>query len=759
MRWMIILAALLAVVTGMRAETVGLVLSGGGAKGIAHIGFIQALEDNDIPIDYVTGTSMGAIVGSLYSMGYTPAEMMELIKSRQFAYWSSGQIQEREKYRFVEPAESEQWLDLNLALKGGGGGMEQALPTRLINPLPMSWAFMTLYAGGMAACGRDFDRLMVPLRTVASDIYHHRPVVFSHGDLADAVRASMSFPMVFQPIEVDSMLLFDGGLYDVYPVDVMMRDFNPDRVIGVNVSSPDTKPGLNDLVGQLEDMITDDIDYPFPDDRGVNVRFHLDRFSLLDWGAADEIYDIGYKRGIALADSLRQRISARRTPARVADRRKQFRSLIPSIVIADVAVEGTTGDKSRYIKYLFESCRSDGDTTMTLDKARDGYYRVASTGRMRNLVPHVAYHPAGSCFSMTLHADVDNDFKVAIGGYLNSGAGSMLYLSGRYDPFSLGRVGGRIDGWIGANYMAVEAQGDINLATPVPSRLVLRGVVEQTRMMETETAFYDFKTPSFLRDTRYAVMPGIEMSTGQHGIASLSAGYMHKDTRYHSALPDDPAENGRSHFTHSVAAVDGRWSLSSLDNAAMPTSGVSVDATAGVTMGHRRLDPWRGNASSYNGTWLDLHASASGYFPVGQRFSIGVSGEGYYSTRPLVADYTASVVNARQFTPLDSRRYLFDPGLRANEWLAAGLHPVWKISGMLQLRGDAWLYMPVRSIDSTGDDEPVYSNAFNEVEFVGEISAGVKLPIGAVKAYCSYSTTSASHWVAGLSIGIPVTAR
>lgn len=110
---------------------------------------------------------------------------------------------------------------------------------------------MTLYAGGMAACGSDFDRLMVPLRTVASDIYHHRSVVFSHGDLADAVRASMSFPMVFQPIEVDSMLLFDGGLYDVYPVDVMMRDFNPDRVIGVNVSSPDTKPGSMILWGSL----------------------------------------------------------------------------------------------------------------------------------------------------------------------------------------------------------------------------------------------------------------------------------------------------------------------------------------------------------------------------------------------------------------------------------------------------------------------------------------------------------------------------
>ncbi|MDE7452384.1 MAG: patatin-like phospholipase family protein, partial [Paramuribaculum sp.] len=79
-------------VAGTRSQAVGLVLSGGGAKGIAHIGVIKALEENNIPIDYITGTSMGAIIGGLYACGYTPAEMLELIKSKDFEYWSSGKI-------------------------------------------------------------------------------------------------------------------------------------------------------------------------------------------------------------------------------------------------------------------------------------------------------------------------------------------------------------------------------------------------------------------------------------------------------------------------------------------------------------------------------------------------------------------------------------------------------------------------------------------------------------------------------------------
>ena len=91
--WVLFLVAAFAAHSAADArQSVGLVLSGGGAKGIAHIGVIQALEENDIPIDYVTGTSMGAIVGSLYAMGFTPADMMELITSREFGYWSTGTI-------------------------------------------------------------------------------------------------------------------------------------------------------------------------------------------------------------------------------------------------------------------------------------------------------------------------------------------------------------------------------------------------------------------------------------------------------------------------------------------------------------------------------------------------------------------------------------------------------------------------------------------------------------------------------------------
>ena len=100
------LSTLLTATAAERPQSVGLVLSGGGAKGIAHIGVIQALEDNNIPIDYITGTSMGAIVGGLYASGYTPAEMLELIGSKGFADWSTGKVDSDNTYYLLEPVRS-----------------------------------------------------------------------------------------------------------------------------------------------------------------------------------------------------------------------------------------------------------------------------------------------------------------------------------------------------------------------------------------------------------------------------------------------------------------------------------------------------------------------------------------------------------------------------------------------------------------------------------------------------------------------------
>ena len=282
----VIMICLSTFLSGLHAEEkIGLVLSGGGAKGIAHVGVIKALEENDIPIDYVTGTSMGAIVGSLYSCGWTPEQMLDLFTSKGFSYWSTGTIDRNLEYYFTTPAPTPKWVSLNINFRDTTNNIaSQIIPSSLINPIPMNLEFLRLYSPYSEQCKENFNNLFVPFRCVTSDIYHKHKIVCKDGSLGDAVRASMSFPLVFKPIEMDGVLVYDGGIYDNFPVDVMREDFKPDFIIGVSVSSADTKPIKNDIYSQLEDMIIQNNNYSLPAKEGVKIQVPVLNFAVLDFG-------------------------------------------------------------------------------------------------------------------------------------------------------------------------------------------------------------------------------------------------------------------------------------------------------------------------------------------------------------------------------------------------------------------------------------------------------------------------------------------
>ena len=160
-----------------QAQKVGLVLSGGGAKGLTHIGIIRALEENNIPIDYITGTSMGAIVGSLYAMGYSPDDMEALLKSEDFKRWYSGEVEEKYMYYFKKDLPN-----IRLSFRDSLNIKPQFLPTSVVDPIQMNLVFIDLYARATASCGGDFDKLFVPFRCIASDVYNKKQLVMRKGD-------------------------------------------------------------------------------------------------------------------------------------------------------------------------------------------------------------------------------------------------------------------------------------------------------------------------------------------------------------------------------------------------------------------------------------------------------------------------------------------------------------------------------------------------------------------------------------------------
>lgn len=222
---------------------VGLVLSGGGAKGVAHIGVLKVLEEAGIPIDYISGTSMGAIVGGLYAVGYSAHELDSMVRSQDWIFLLTDQV-ERPYRSYQSRINHEQYL---LSIPFSNPSREKLkLPAGMIRGQSVLNKFSDLTVGFHQVS--SFDSLPIPFACVAGDLEKGKEVVIRRGSLPLAMRASMAIPGVFSPVYQDSTTLIDGGIFNNFPVDVAI-DMGADIIIGVDLSTKGlNKPDYHSVV-------------------------------------------------------------------------------------------------------------------------------------------------------------------------------------------------------------------------------------------------------------------------------------------------------------------------------------------------------------------------------------------------------------------------------------------------------------------------------------------------------------------------------
>lgn len=327
---------------------VGLVLSGGGARGAAHIGVLKALEAQHVPIDAVAGTSMGAVVGGLYASGLSPAEIEALIDSPEWRSAFAERVPRRLE-SFRRKLEDERFLvKLPLGLNGG----RFRLPKGLVSPQAV--VQLLREATAHVATVRDFDRLPIPYRAVSTDLETGESVVLGSGDLVTAMRASSAAPGVFAPIELDGRWLVDGGLADNLPVEVA-RAMGVDVLIVVDVGFPlRSRQSLDSATNISSQMLSIMVR------RGSDAQrrqLRADDVLLAPaLGVEDSTFDLGITaRAIALGERVAQENAARLAAIAVAPqdyaswlaRRVGERQTLPRI--ADVKV---AADSQRYARLL-----------------------------------------------------------------------------------------------------------------------------------------------------------------------------------------------------------------------------------------------------------------------------------------------------------------------------------------------------------------------------------------------------------------------
>ncbi|AXK56281.1 MULTISPECIES: patatin-like phospholipase family protein [Pseudomonas] len=416
---------------------IGLVLSGGAARGMAHIGVLKALEEQGIRIDAIAGTSMGAVIGGLYASGYKIDELEKLALNIDWRQALSD-APPREDVPFRRKQDDRDFLvKQKLSFRDDGS---LGLPLGVIQGQNLALLLESKLAH--ASDTRDFDKLPIPFRAVATDIASGEKVVFRKGHLPQVIRASMSIPAVFAPVELDGRLLVDGGMTDNIPLDVA-RDMGVDIAIVVDIGTPlRSRKQLNTVVDVLNQSITlmtrrnseEQLATLHKDD--VLIQPSLSSFGVTDFGRAQEVIDAGYRATRILDARLARLRATQPQDAQLAAAR------LPSQrtpIISAIKVENDSKVSDEVIRYYIRQhigepldlgrLETDMGTLYGLDFFEQVQYRVVHKGQDNTLVISARGKRSGTDYlrlGLNLSDDMRGDSAFNIGAsYRMNGINSL----------------------------------------------------------------------------------------------------------------------------------------------------------------------------------------------------------------------------------------------------------------------------------------------------------------------------------------------
>ena len=737
------------------AQKVGVVLSGGGAKGMTHIGVIRALEENQIPIDYITGTSMGAIVGSLYAMGYTPDEMVELLKSDEFKRWSSGEVEDKYIYYFKKNRPTPELFNIRLNFKDSLNLKPQIIPTSFVDPIQMNLVFIDLYARATAASKQNFDSLFIPFRCIASDVYNKEQLVMSSGDLGDAVRASMTFPFMFKPIELNGQLAYDGGIYNNFPADVMREDFKPDIVIGSVVSGNPLQPKENNLMSQLENMIMQKSDYTIPAEEGIVMTFKYDDVNLMDFHRVDELSAIGYERTISMMDSIKSRIQRRDSIGEIDKKREAYKNKLPEINFKDIYIKGANAQQQTYIKKEFHTSDSK---TFNYEDLKRGYFRLLSGNMISEIIPHAIYNPIDSTYDLHLKVKMENNFSIRVGGNVSTMSSNQIYLGLSYQNLNNTAKELSLDGQLGEVYNNFQVIGRIDLPTNIPTSFRLIGSWSSFDYFKKNKLFSRHRKPAFnQKDEQFiklqVALPFLSSKKAEFGIGMAKVVDKYFQTSVINFESDKYDKSKYNLFGGSIS-----FNGSTLNRRQYPTQGNREALVAQIFTGKEFYYPAEVTDTKTNSSdkisWLQLSYMKEQYRRLSKHWTLGWYIKASYASKNFSDNYTATMMQASEFAPTTHSKLVYNDAFRANQYVGAGLRPIFRFNQMFHLRGEFYGFLPIFPIECNSLNKAYYGKAFSRFEYIGEITAVCQLPFGSIAAYVNRYSSPKKDWNYGITLGL-----
>jgi NTE family protein len=719
------------------AQKVGLVLSGGGVRGLAHLGVIKALEEEKIPIDYITGTSAGALVGSMYAIGLSPQQMQTVMTRPEFIQWASGEYDEEKDYYFMEPPIDASWVTIKLFIDSM---LKMQLPSNVVNPSEIDFGLMERMAGPAAAAGYNFDSLLVPFRCVAADITDKKPIIFRKGDVAQAVRASMAFPFYFSPIYINNHILYDGGIYNNFPTDVMLKDFNPDIIIGVSAAGVPEFPSEGNFLSQLKTMIQQTTIYDVPREQDFLIEPNISDVGTFEFNAIQTAIDSGYACAKRLIPLLREAIQRKTDTLYLQQRRHYLQHSTFHAAVDRIFVHGVNEDQAAYVRAVlnpFNQC-------LSLEQLKKNWFKLVADDNQTYLFPRLVYNPQSGDYDLHMDVRRKRGLQVDFGGIISSRPINTGFVAAQYNIW--GQQSLRFNGnfYFGKLYNSAQLKLRLDAPGRFPFSIEPGVTINQYDYFKSSSSFFSDLKPSFIVQYDRSIYMDIGLPVRNKGKFAVGVNSLYTRDRYYltrtfseNDTADQTTLNGYSAYF--------AFERNTLNRKMYANEGTFFEIKGKLVQVEELTRP--GNTGILSDTvvekhsWFQIQVKYDNYFKTAKWYKAGFYTEMYFSSIPFLSNYIASKAQSPAFTPVPEMQTLFLEKFRAHNYFAAGIKNIFTIHEDLDIRLEGYIFQPFQEILKGANFKPFYGETFNKRYFVASLCPVYYSPVGPISISLNYIDT------------------
>lgn len=650
-------------------DHVTVVLSGGGATALAHIGVLKTLEENNIPIHSIGGTSMGAIIGALYATGIDIYTMEQWAKNGFFREISSGEKGLGANYLFKQEAANSGILSLKFdPLKP----LNKNLPTNLNSSAALDFELMQCFAIPSIVANNDFNNFMIPFFTVASDISKQSVTVFRKGYLPGALRATTAFPFYFSPHAINGITYFDGGIYDNFPLEEAEKAFLPTLIIGSDVSDLDHQVSTDDLVSQVRGLIVHRREIKT---KGTPVVIISPKSEVgtFDFENAPSAIINGTIETMKHIAEIKSHISSASSPDSLFQQRQTYRNALPEF-------------KAQLKQRKKKSPNSKKKSIKSLDilETRTLFSRAVQNPLLDNVFPEIRQeNDSATNQILQFRTSTAPPLEFQAGGVFSTSPISTGFFQLKYKR--LKKIGTIIsaNSYFGKFYSSFGFKGEWWFNSRHDYKIEAGAYYNNFDFFKAKATFFNQDIPSFIVLKNQLAFINFITPLSQSSTLSLENKYMDISANYYenkefSAI-DIPDQT--NFFGYSTGL---NYTYNTLNRKQFESKGsylrfkVSLNQGTGSSVpGTTSINPI---SLSHSREWTKANLKGQHFFSLGKG-SIGLLTEANYNNQPEFSSITGTLIFSDNFSPVPESQTQFLEEFRANYFVGSGLkliHPIYE---------------------------------------------------------------------------------